>query len=72
MISKKFYKVADLLYALAYKPGKNKILVHCGAGQERSPLVVALHLYKLGMELSDAYDLIQAKRPQILRRYDWL
>lgn len=49
------------------------VFVHCGAGTKRSPLAVAwyLHRYK-GMTVDQAYDLIQARRPIVLRMTDWL
>ncbi len=49
------------------------VFVHCGAGTKRSPLAVAwyLHRYK-GMTIAEAYDVIQERRPIVLRMTDWL
>ena len=50
-----------------------RVLVHCGAGIERSPLVVAWFLHrKLGMTMDDAYALIISKRLQVQRRDFWV
>lgn len=64
-------KVAKLIDKLL-KEGK-KVLVHCGAGIERSPLCVAWYLHtKKKMTIADAYELIWLKRPSVLYRGDWL
>lgn len=49
------------------------ILVHCAAGMERSPLVVAhfLTMY-LGLSLDEAYDWLQRHRPQVQDRRAWV
>ena len=50
-----------------------KVLVHCGAGAERSPLICTLYLYaRKGMTLDDAWKLVQQKRPQAQDRRVWL
>lgn len=50
-----------------------KVLVHCNAGIERSPLTVAWFLYrKRGLSIDEAYALIISKRPQVQRRDYWL
>lgn len=49
------------------------ILVYCGQGLERSPLVVAMYLCRYhGMSLEEAYGLIESKRPGIFRRDVWV
>lgn len=50
-----------------------KVLVHCGAGIERSPLAVACYLADYHeMSMDDAYKLIKEKRPQVQDRRSWL
>lgn len=52
---------------------KNDLLVHCMAGQERSPLVVAFYLSNnFGLTLNDAYKKIKKIRPQTYDRSDWI
>ena len=47
------------------------VLVHCGAGIERSPLAVAFYLHRYHkMSMDEAYSLIASKRPMIQRRDD--
>jgi len=54
------------------KAGK-KVMVHCAAGQERSPLAVVWFLHtKRGMDLEAAYDMVRSKRPQTMDCLDWL
>jgi protein-tyrosine phosphatase len=49
------------------------ILVHCHAGVDRSPLVVALYLAKSQhMDVTDAYLLIKKARPWIVEHYEWV
>lgn len=49
------------------------ILVFCGQGLERSPLVVAMYLCKYhGMSLEEAYNHIERRRPGIFRRDMWV
>ncbi len=51
----------------------DRVFVHCGAGTKRSPLAVAWYLHKhKGMTIDEAYTLIQARRPIVLRMTDWL
>jgi len=53
--------------------GLGPVLYHCGAGIERSPLVVAYILVtRRGMTWQGAYDLIRAARPQVQDRSAWL
>lgn len=50
-----------------------KVLTHCGAGIERSPLAVVWFLHaKRGMSIGDAYKLVIEKKPQAQRREVWL
>lgn len=49
------------------------VLVHCGAGVERSPLATAWFLNKKRkMTLDKAYELIKQKRPIVIDRRKWL
>jgi hypothetical protein len=49
------------------------VLVHCLAGRERSPLVVATWLCeRRGFVLGEAYKLIMGKRPIVENRECWL
>lgn len=51
---------------------RGKVLVHCGAGIERSPLVVAWYLHKKkGVTLDEAYCLIMKKR-DVMNRTEWI
>lgn len=43
-----------------------RVLVHCGQGQSRSPSFVAAYLHEEGATLLDAYLLIQRARPETL------
>jgi protein-tyrosine phosphatase len=53
-----------------HRPG---VLVHCGAGVERSPLVVAMWMTaRFNVSLDEAYAWIKAHRPQIEDRRQWL
>lgn len=52
---------------------KNDLLVHCMAGLERSPLVIAFFLSNnYGITLNQAYKKIKKARPQIYDRSDWI
>ena len=49
------------------------VLIHCLAGRERSPLVVATWLCeRRGLSLGAAYELIVSKRPIVEKREFWL
>lgn len=65
----------DLVIQRIRECGKynEKILIHCIAGIERSPLIIAkfLHDYN-GMNWDEAYDYIQKKRPEVQNRLQWL
>ena len=70
------------LLAKKYK----RILVHCTAGMDRSPFVVALYLAKWKCDtewtyglpsdfkywFTEAYKLIKEKRPQIIEYVEWV
>lgn len=49
------------------------VLVHCGAGIERSPLTVAYFLTKhYGLTIEKAYEIVKKGRPQTQDRRHWL
>lgn len=63
---KKLDAVSDLIDKLI-RQGKT-VLVHCGAGMERSPLAVAWYLHKAGgLSIGRAYDLVKEKHPATRR-----
>lgn len=48
-------------------------LVHCMAGIERSPLVIASYLHEYNnMTWDEAYEFITEKRPEVANRLQWL
>jgi len=50
-----------------------KILVHCAAGEERSPLAVIWYIHKYSnMNIDDSYEFIRKQHPQTLDRRSWL
>jgi protein-tyrosine phosphatase len=50
-----------------------KVLVHCGAGIERSPLTAAWFLMKkYKITLEEAYRRVKAVHPETQERYVWL
>lgn len=50
-----------------------KVLLHCGAGMERSPLTAAWFLYRRrGLTWEQAYAVVQAARPLTQRRDAWV
>ena len=52
---------------------QHKVLVHCEAGIDRAPFVVALWLFSVGdLELSQAYAIIKQRRKHIMEHYEWL
>lgn len=52
---------------------KSDTLVHCMAGIERSPLVIASYLHdNANMTWDEAYDFIKEKRPEVANRLQWL
>ena len=51
------------------------LLVHCGAGIERSPLAIAfwmVHRPNSGMTLDGAYGMLMTLRPIVMDRREWL
>jgi len=51
----------------------NQILVHCSAGLDRAPAVVAKYLMNVAhLTPHQAYDLIEKQRPEIFRHVDWI
>ncbi|KAJ8251084.1 hypothetical protein GJAV_G00217070 [Gymnothorax javanicus] len=49
------------------------VLVHCAAGISRSPaLTVAYVMYRLGMDLDDAYRFVKERRPTISPNFNFL
>lgn len=63
--------LAEIIH-LARNAGQ-RVLVHCLAGMERSPLAIAWYLYtKLGMTLDGAYELLKQKRPIVTDCRSWL
>ena len=53
---------------------KGPVLVHCGAGIERSPLMVTWYLLWKGLypDLDSAFKFVQSKRPQAQDRTWWI
>ena len=50
-----------------------RVLVHCGAGMERSPLVVMWYLYTWkDMSWDEAYALVKSKRQCVYERREWV
>ena len=50
----------------------NKVLVHCHAGIDRAPFVVAGYLYAYeNQTFTDSYDFVKWKRPQTMQHWDW-
>lgn len=64
----KYADAVQVIYNALAKPN-GKILVHCAAGQNRSPSVVYAYLLSTGMSPSDAWDLIRAHRTIATRQY---
>lgn len=63
--------ISFFLEALLAK--KSKVLVHCAAGIERSPLAIAYFLsYSKGISIEESYEIVKQKRPQIQDRRVWL
>ncbi len=53
------------------------LLVRCGAGIERSPLVVAYYVATRTCltdhgKLEEGYDYVKRRRPQIQERFEWI
>jgi protein tyrosine/serine phosphatase len=50
-----------------------KILIHCTAGIDRAPFVVASYLVRVcGLDLADAYRQIKKIRSCVCEHYDWV
>jgi protein-tyrosine phosphatase len=57
----------------ALRSGDRQVLVSCGQGIERSPLVMAWYLHRVeGVSLGAAYEAICGMRPQVQPRLEWL
>ena len=58
----------------SYTIDKNKILIHCAGGVERSPLALAYHLASIGFKenIEEAYKYIIERRSIVSRRLYWL
>lgn len=69
--SKDLSNISDVITALLN--AGNKVFVHCMAGLERSPLVIAYHLAKTKrITLDEGYRIVKKNRPQIYDRSTWL
>jgi protein-tyrosine phosphatase len=56
-----------------WRSNRRGVLVHCGAGVERSPLTVAIWMIgHFCISLDDAYAWLKKHRPQIEDRRAWL
>jgi len=56
---------------------RGRVLVHCAAGVERSPLAVSWYLLHYRSEfkfnsLEEAFALVKSKRPNVENRLDWI
>jgi predicted protein tyrosine phosphatase len=52
---------------------EKEVLVHCGEGIERSPLVIACYLARENkLSIEEAYKIVEAKRPQTQLRLSYL
>ena len=77
-IKEELRTAAYMLFELLEK--YNRILVHCTAGMDRAPFVVAEYLahkeyYRLmdiKMQMEEAYKDIKKKRPQIIEHLEWV
>ena len=64
-------QIAELIHI--HLQNNNKLLIHCAAGLERSPLAVAWYLHRYhNMTIDEAYEKIKQTRPQIYIRKEWL
>lgn len=49
------------------------IIVHCDAGIDRAPFVVALYLSNVAhLSLGQAYNIVKANRKETVEHYEWL
>lgn len=62
----------ELLQAIYF--GYKRIVIHCTAGIDRAPFVVAKYFVynEYAQTISDAYNMIKKKRPQIIEHYEWV
>lgn len=52
---------------------RHRVLLHCGAGMERSPLAAVWYLHTMkGYSLDSAYALLREKRSVVQDRREWL
>lgn len=64
--------VNEINSILLHEPN-TKIFVHCTAGLDRAPFVVASYLVKYyGFSLSEAYSQIKKVRPSIVEHFEWV
>lgn len=50
-----------------------KLLVHCSAGMERSPLALTWYMHtRAGLSLEEAFEFVKSKRPQAENRLEWI
>jgi protein-tyrosine phosphatase len=64
----KVFEASDLIEKILIENPFNNLLVHCGAGQERSPLVVQYWLVRhMGMNPDQAFDMIKKLRPEVIK-----
>lgn len=60
------------VHRILYVDSQAKILIHCTAGIDRSPFVVASYLARYCMmSLADAYQLIKKVRPFVCEHPEW-
>jgi len=69
---KAVYQIYHALSELTYLHNQGKVLVHCNAGIDRAPFVVALwfHITK-GYDFDTSYDFVKKKRPQAIQHWEW-
>ena len=68
-----FYIASNILDGVINSKVYTRILVHCSAGLDRAPAVVAKYLMNVAhLTPHQAYDLIEKQRPQIFRHVDWI
>ena len=69
------FHITDLIEQKMITEPNKCIIIHCGAGQERSPLCVQYYLVRYAnMSADQEYNFIKEKRPEIFRcdaNYHW-
>jgi hypothetical protein len=61
------------VHRILYNNPNAKVLVHCTAGIDRSPFVVAAYLVRYNlMSLGEAYGLIKKVRPFVCEHHEWV